>query len=324
MQLKCTHAKRILVNWDRALITKNINVNKVLYPLIPNKACAQHSDNCKKDDEPCPKKSFSSHALIIVPFRHFVQTIEWVKSALYIDMVVSNAVYYQHLNSKEEFTMKKKWLFSAIAILMIIAIVAPVTMFVVMSSPNPHPVVRAIPTAAEQTTVQTTHNGETRDIQMPQIYDYFTDGIYNYFLFSIGSLQHTYLSTIFTPTFHPGGNVTINMSRTETTQEAVTTGLTQSVSNSMSVTTSLGTTVSASASIQVGPSVARTNASVGVSTNFSVTASATNTRSWQTSLTEAVTHGRLWSNDKHKCSKRLLPCRTICRYRYFRHTYDLL
>jgi len=153
------------------------------------------------------------------------------------------------------------------------------------------PVARAVTTATPTTSVWVNHNAWHREIQMPRISEYFTDGEYNYFLLDIGAIQHMYLATIFAPTFNPGGNVTINMARTETNTAAITQGATESASSSLTTSTTEGASVSLSYQIQAGPSFARVTAGVSVSAKFSITQSGTATRSWSTNLTEAVSQG---------------------------------
>jgi len=180
--------------------------------------------------------------------------------------------------------------------LAVVALIVPATVLLTACSSEVGgyqalPVARAVATQTPTSTVQVTHNSESRSIQMPRIRDYFTDGDYNYFLLDVGAIQHMYLATIFTPTFNPGGHVTINMAQTSTTTTAVTQGATNSASSSLTTSTTEGASVSLSYQIQAGPSFARVTAGVSVSANFSVTQTGTTTRSWSTNLSEAVSHG---------------------------------
>ena len=154
---------------------------------------------------------------------------------------------------------------------------------------NASPIIRALATATPTNRINV---GGNEYVDMPHIYDAFTDGEYNYFLLDIGTLQHTYVATIFPRTFTPGGSVTINMSETRTDTNSVTRGLTTSTSNSISCTVSASMGITKSASVQAGLPFARVSAGVSLTKNFSVSATATATRSWETNTTEAVSVGR--------------------------------
>ena len=78
---------------------------------------------------------------------------------------------------------------------------------------NPFPVVRALTTHTLGSTVNVVYDSESRNIEVPRIYDYYTDGNYNFFLFQIGMMRQTFVSEIFPRTQNPGGVVTINMDR---------------------------------------------------------------------------------------------------------------
>ena len=151
---------------------------------------------------------------------------------------------------------------------------------------NPFQVRRAEPTQTPTTTI----NVDGNLVEMPFIYDSFTDGTYNFFLLDIGTLRHTFLANIIIPTWFPGFG-TLTMNHTTTNSTAVTQGATSSMTNSLTTTTTAGLSSTLSSSIQLGPQVSRVTAGISVTADFSVTQAQTQNRSWSTNVTEAVTEG---------------------------------
>ncbi|MCL2570600.1 MAG: hypothetical protein FWE16_05380 [Firmicutes bacterium] len=190
----------------------------------------------------------------------------------------------------------KKFTIASIAVLTAIAVAAPLIVFFVMrddDNPELFPIIRALPTATAIQTVSVfdEDNDTYRDIDLPPIIDYFTDGTYNFFLLEIGNLQHTYVSTIFSPTFTPGGNVTISMSETTTNEQQITTGTTHSVSASLSASITYGVSSTLSTAVQAGPAIKRASAGLSLTKNFSVTATIGAEYQWTTNISEALRVG---------------------------------
>jgi len=189
----------------------------------------------------------------------------------------------------------KKSVMAVIAILTIIAIVAPITVWLVMrDGVESHPLaLRPTPDPIAFSTVRVNYDNEHRYVQMPHVLDFFhdeTEGT-NHFLLDIGRLQHTYMSTIFDPIFTPGGNVTINMSYTRTRTDEIREAAQQSVTNSLSVTTTAGLEVNKRAEIQGRLPLGSATASTSVTANFSITAAVGQTRNFTTNLEQAQTFG---------------------------------
>ena len=156
---------------------------------------------------------------------------------------------------------------------------------------NPFPIARAMPTQVPTSVVQVYDGGIYHNIDMPYILEYFTDGTNNFFLFDIGVLERTYLSTIFGKVNLPGGATSFAMSTTSTNSTAVTNASTQSGSNSLTTTSQFGASTTLSFGVQTGPSFAQVSMGVSVTASFSITQSQAATRSWSSSISEAVTTG---------------------------------
>jgi len=154
------------------------------------------------------------------------------------------------------------------------------------------PVARAVANQSETTSVSVVDDeGINRNIEVPPILEYFTDGDYNFFLLEIGTLQNTFLANIFPITQTLGGAVTIQMVYTQTSTESITEGMSNSVTNSMTSTTEAGMSATLSASVQARAPFVHATVSSQVSSSFSVTQTQSNQRSWTTNMQQAVSVG---------------------------------
>ena len=156
---------------------------------------------------------------------------------------------------------------------------------------NPFPVVRALTTQTLGSIVNVTYDSESRDIAVPRIYDYYTDGNYNFFLFQIGMMRQTFVSEIFPRTQNPGGMVTINMVQTSTNTTEVTEGITSSGSRSVTTTHEAGASVTLSYSFRLRKPFTSHTLSASVTGHYRWSEATNNTRSWSTDISTAVSHG---------------------------------